>query len=345
MIQPSRQRMIDTFAFTGPDKMPVVYHPSRAGLYVHGQKLADLFNAYPSDNPITYDSIPAPGPDAFDANGDYHEIITDEWGTGWEYRIFGISGHPKTYPFNSWKAALESWEFPPLTKVGSQVFEQERSKGAEIREKYFVFNGWISIFEKLHALRPFDEVFMDLFMNNPDLMAFLDKMTDYWLSVIDYYAAIGTDVYVFGDDWGTQNSTMVSPDMFRDIFKPLYRKLFTRVREHGGLPFLHCCGYMGEILDEFIDLGVRGLWPQLNLYDNDEEFIRKCVDNKIAIYLHPDRQRLMPLGTPAEIEAYIARLADRYHKLGGGGIFYVEIENDAPFENVRTLIESIDKYR
>ena len=41
----------------------------------------------------------------------------------------------------------------------------------------------------------------------------------------------------------------------------------------------------------------------------------------------------------------IQKYADRYHKLGGGGIFYVEIENDAPFENVRALIESMDRYR
>ena len=345
MEQSSRQRMLDAFNFTNPDKIPLVYHQSPAGLFVHGQKLLDLFNRYPSDNPITFVGIPQVGPECYDANGDYHEIKTDEWGTGWEYRIFGISGHPKTYPFNSWEEALDNWQFPPIASVGSLVFNRERQAGEENRRKYLVFNGWISIFEKLHALRPFDEVFMDLFTKDKYFMAFLEKMTEYWLSVIDYYSEVGTDVYVFGDDWGMQNSTMISPEMFRDVYKPLYRRLFDRVREHGGIPFLHCCGYMGEILDEFIDLGVRGLWPQLNLYDNDEVFIRKCREHKIAIYLHPDRQRLMPLGTPAEIEAYIARLAERYHKLEGGGIFYVEIENDAPFENVKALIESIDKYR
>jgi len=33
------------------------------------------------------------------------------------------------------------------------------------------------------------------------------------------------------------------------------------------------------------------------------------------------------------------------HAIGGGGIFYVEIENDAPWENVKTLIEAIHEYR
>lgn len=345
MEQASRQRMLDAFNYTDPDKIPLVYHPSPAGLFVHGKKLLELFNQYPSDNPITFDKVPVVGPECYDSNGDYHELKTDEWGTGWEYRIFGIAGHPKTYPFSSWEEALEKYTFPPVAEVGSQVFNREKQMGTENMNKYLVFNGWISIFEKLHALRPFDEVLMDLFTNNESLFAFLDKMVEYWLSVIDYYAEVGTDVYVFGDDWGTQNSPMIAPEMFTESYKPLYKKLFNRVKEHGGLPFLHCCGYMGDILDDFIDLGVRGLWPQLNIYDNDQEFLEKLQANKIAMYLHPDRQRLMPLGTPKEIEAYVARLAERHHKLGGGGIFYVEIENDAPFENVKTLIESIDKYR
>ncbi|MCK4990790.1 MAG: hypothetical protein KAS29_09905, partial [Bacteroidales bacterium] len=62
-------------------------------------------------------------------------------------------------------------------------------------------------------------------------------------------------------------------------------------------------------------------------------------------YIHPDRQQLIPLGTPAEIEKAIANYAEKYHKIGGGAIFYVEIENDAPFENVKALVESIHKYR
>ena len=43
MEQASRQRMLDAFNYTDPDKIPLVYHPSPAGLFVHGEKLLDLF--------------------------------------------------------------------------------------------------------------------------------------------------------------------------------------------------------------------------------------------------------------------------------------------------------------
>ena len=45
----------------------------------------------------------------------------------------------------------------------------------------------------------------------------------------------------------------------------------------------------------------------------------------------------------ALFEKSVARYADRYRQ--GGGIFYVEIENDAPWENVRALIEAVHELR
>ncbi len=69
------------------------------------------------------------------------------------------------------------------------------------------------------------------------------------------------------------------------------------------------------------------------------------MKHRVTLYIHPDRQYLVPRGTPQEIEAAIRAYADRYHALGGGGIFYIEIENDAPFENVKALIEAVDTYR
>ena len=58
----SRQLMLDTFEFNNPDKIPVVYHPSTAGLYVHGKKLLDFFNEYSHDNPVKFDTVPSPVP-------------------------------------------------------------------------------------------------------------------------------------------------------------------------------------------------------------------------------------------------------------------------------------------
>ena len=86
-MKESKQRMLDALNYNHPDRIPVVYHPSNAGLFVHGQKLIDLFNQFPPDNPITFIDLPKPEKDAFDKEGNYHEIKTDEWGTKFSQNI------------------------------------------------------------------------------------------------------------------------------------------------------------------------------------------------------------------------------------------------------------------
>jgi hypothetical protein len=94
-----------------------------------------------------------------------------------------------------------------------------------------------------------------------------------------------------------------------------------------------------------LDLGIDGLWPQIGLFEQVPRVVERCREARVTIYIHPDRQRLIPLGAPSEIDGAIRAYAERYHDLGGGGIFYVEIENDAPWENVRALIEAIHTHR
>jgi len=333
----SRQRMLDAITYNHPDRIPVIYHGSPAGLHVHGQKLLDLFNRYPPDNPVTFDHLPGPPPDAVDAEGRYHEIRADEWGITWEYRIFGLWGHPKAHPLASWEEGA-GYAFPPLPAP-------DPAQWAEQRREFLVFAGGISIFERLHHLRPMDQALMDIATRDPHLIAFLDRLVDYWRQGIARWLDAGADVITFADDWGTQTSSILSPALFRELFKPRYEALFAPIKRAGRRIMFHCCGYLGDVIEDFFDLGVDILWPQIGLFEGLPDIHARCKANGMSIYVHPDRQRLIPLGTPGEIRAAIRAYADRYHALGGGGLFYVEIENDAPFENVVALVESIDAYR
>jgi uroporphyrinogen decarboxylase len=119
----------------------------------------------------------------------------------------------------------------------------------------------------------------------------------------------------------------------------------TPIKKAGRRVFFHSCGFLGEIFDELLDLGVEGLWPQITQAEKDPGFVAKCRSHRVTTYIHPDRQQLIPFGSPCDIEKSIQGYAECYQRHGGGGIFYVEIENDAPFENVEALIKSIHKFR
>lgn len=336
----SRQRMIAAFHFARPDRLPIFYHPSTAGLYVHGQKLLDLLRAYPPDNAVTFETIPLPPPGTVDERGQYREIKADEWGTVWDYRIFGVAGLPCRYPIESWDSPME---FPPIPAIGSEQFLKDWERTQAQRRNHLVFNGWISLFEKLHALRPFEEVLMDLADRKPQLLAFLDRLVEYYRRQIEYLLAVGTDVVMFADDWGTQTSLLVAPKVFREIYKPRLRELMALVHGAGGKVFYHSCGAVHPLYRDLVEIGIDGLWHQIALYDA-ERFARKAAANRTVLFLHMDRQYLIPRGSPHEISAAVKRYADVHRGLGGGAILYVEIENDAPFQNVEALIRAVHRY-
>ena len=338
----SRERMIKTFEFDHPDRIPVVYHPSPAGLYVHGRKLLDLFNACPPDNPIDFSQLPAPAPETL-YDGSYHELKFDEWGVEWEFLIFGIQGQVKTYPLAD-LSRLGTYEFPPLPQWDSPEMRTERATVAQQKKEFLVFRGGISLLEKMFALRPMDEVLMDLFSEEKSIIQLLDRLTAYMKKQTEYNLELGTDVIMFGDDWGIQTGPLVPPELFHRIFRPRYEEIFKEIKQTGRRIFFHSCGMLGPIFDELVDMGIDGIWHQANRY-SEPDFVAKCRANNVTAFLHPDRQHLIPFGSPAEIRDRIRRYADTYHELGGGGIFYVEIENDAPWENVKALIESIQEFR
>ncbi len=332
-----RQRMLKAFAFDNPDKLPVFYHSSPAGLYVHGQKLLDLFRAFPPDNFIRFDSIPRPPATAFDADGSYHEFITDGWGTTWEHRIFGITGYPYKLPFEDWKA-LDTFQFPALPAV-------DPTEAATLKEKYLTWSPvGLSIFERLLEMRPMEDLLVDIYEQEPALLRFMDRLMAWYHQALDRAIAAGYDVFPFGDDWGTQKSLMISPEIFRSFFKPRIAELSKRIHDAGRILMYHSCGAVEPLFDDLVEVGINGFWHQIGLYD-PRKFAKRAAEAKVLLFIHPDRQRLIPCGTPEEIRDTIKFYADLHKGLGGGAMFYVEIENDAPFENAEALVKAVHEYR
>ena len=330
----ARERMLAAIEFRQPDRIPIFYHPSEAGLHVHGQKLLDLFKQIPGDNGQEFHELPRLPEGTVDDQGQYHEFRRDEWGTLWEFLIFGIQGHPREYPISDWAAARD-YSLPKLPET--------QKVPDEFRNNYCVFGGRGTIFEKPSALRPFDEVMMDFFEENPDLLAFDDRLVDYYNEINRRELENGVDVFCFGDDYGTQIGSIFPPKLFERIFVPRYQKMFAPIQQAGKKILFHCCGKIDAIADSIFDLGIDVFWPQLSLYGRNEKFLDHCAERHVALLLHPDRQYLIPRGKPMEIRSWVRDMTERYRY--GGGIFYVEMENDAPWENVKALLEAIAEYR
>ncbi|MBN1346332.1 MAG: hypothetical protein JXQ73_26830 [Phycisphaerae bacterium] len=336
-----RERVLAAINYQPVDKIPLQIHPSPGGLYEHGPKLLDLIHACGHDfgNVATWTMPEPPAPEDFDPDGRYHAVKTDPWGTTWEYRIFGVWGHPIDWPLND-LTKLDDYRPPEPPPCEGPEFDADRRTAAKhLADGYFLLGGWGSIFETLHSLRRFEDVLMDVALDTPEINRIEDMIVEHVEACAKRSLALGVDAVTFGDDYGTQSALLMSPTDWRRFFRPRYQRLFDLVRRAGKDVFFHCCGKIDPLLQDFRDLGAKTIWPQLPAFDL-RNLARQCRDLGLAIQLHPDRGELMQHGTPQDIRDHVHRLIETFDTPSGGSWLYVEIDPGFPYPNVEALFET-----
>jgi len=326
-------------SFEMPDIIPLQIFPSPGGLYEHGQKLLYLIKSCGHDfGDLSQLGLPEPPkPEDFDPDGSYHAFRTDGWGTRWEYRIYGIWGHPVEWPLND-LSKLDSYTPPKLPPSSGPDFDAAKAASQAHKQKYFLMGGGGELFEALRWLRRFEYVLMDIEDDTPEINRIADIVMENAAGHIERSLALDVDAVAFGDDLGTQNALMVSPEVFRRFFKPRYRALFDPIVSAGKHICFHSCGQIISILDDLREVGVDSIWPQLPLYDL-RELARRCRDLGISVQLHPDRGDLMQRSTPDKIKDYVHRLIEAFDTPNGGSWLYIEIDPGFPYPNVEALFE------
>lgn len=58
------------------------------------------------------------------------------------------------------------------------------------------------------------------------------------------------------DDWGSQRSLLIRPEMWRELFRPMYRDYIDIAKRHGKKIFIHSGGYIPDILPDLVEMGV-----------------------------------------------------------------------------------------
>ncbi len=205
------------------------------------------------------------------------------------------------------------------------------------------------LFEMAQRLRGMEAFLMDLVESPGEAERLLDRVLevklDYWRAAL---AAVGdlVDVVAEGDDYGTQQSMLVSPATFRSVFKPRLAALVGAMKR--GAPdafvFFHSCGSVRKILPDFIEIGVDALNPvQTTAAGMEPVALKRDFGRDVAFWGGGvDTQGVLPRGTPAEVRADVRRHVDALAP--GGGFVFCTVHNvqaDVPPENVLAMVEEM----
>lgn len=331
--------------FRAPDIVPLRIYPAPGGLFEHGRNLVDLIKECGHDfGDLSSLELPdPPQPEDYDPDGSYHAFRTDPWGTRWEHRIFGIWGHPIERPLDD-LTALDGYEPPVPPSAEGPGFAEAQAQAEKHRETFYLLGSGDMLFERLRALRRFEDVLADLAMDTPEINRIGDIVTEYMAGCISYALSLGADAVTIADDFGTQSGLMISPQIWQRFFRPRYERLFEPVLQAGKKIFFHCCGDIRLLFSDLKEMGVDVIWPQLPVYDLTE-LAAVCRDLELCIELHPDRGDLMQKGTPGEIRDYILRLIDIFDTPSGGSWLYLEVDPGFPFANAESAFKTAMELR
>jgi uroporphyrinogen decarboxylase len=187
----------------------------------------------------------------------------------------------------------------------------------------------------------YDKWMVSLLTEEDWVRALYEKETDAWIENLRLYTAACGEylaAVVFADDLGTQKGEFISPNLFRNLIAPYYKKVFTWVHEHTELKvFFHSCGSIYHMIPHLIDCGVDVLNPvQCSAANMEPGQLKREFGGKIAFWGGGvDTQKTLPFGTPEEVREEVE---ERLRTLGeGGGYVFAAVHNiqqRTPPENV-----------
>jgi uroporphyrinogen decarboxylase len=350
----SRERILTALDHREPDRAPihVDFTPEAAEKISRYLRLTDAtaeaYSGKVSELPLVlgHDLLVAWHGVATSYYAKPEEEYTCEWGIGWRWvdipggRYTEIARRPLEE-----ERALDSWSPPDANE--SHRYDSARRLLAEHGRTHAIVGGMpCTLFEAAWYLRGYENFLTDLMVNQDFAHALLDKIYGFQETTGAKLAALGVDILWLGDDFGTQNSLIVSPEVWREFFKPRYARLiesFRRIKADVKIAY-HSDGNIDSLLPEYIEIGVDIL-NAVQPKSMDPAHLKRRFGNNLSFWGTLDIQETLPFGTPKDVEAEVKL---RIETVGPNGGLILgpshNIQPDVPLENVLAMYEAMRRY-
>jgi uroporphyrinogen-III decarboxylase len=154
---------------------------------------------------------------------------------------------------------------------------------------------------------------------------------------------MGVDMIWTGDDIGTQNTMLMSPETWRRFLKPRMARFISTLKAIN--PALkvayHSDGCIYEVVPELIEIGVDVLNP-IQPRSMDPALLKERYGNSLCFWGTIDEQRTLPFGSPEDVREEVA---SRLRTVGKGGGLIIgpthHVQLDTPVENILALVDEV----
>lgn len=154
-------------------------------------------------------------------------------------------------------------------------------------------------------------------LSEPDMFdAVIERITEFYLEAnAIFYDAAGDllDAVLIGNDFGSQQCLMLSPELIRKHVLKGTKQLIDQAHERGYKVIHHSCGAIDAIIPDLMEVGADVIHPiQALAKDMDAKTLSGKYRGKTSFCGGVDQQHLLVNGTPDEVKTKVNELKELF---------------------------------
>ncbi len=254
-------------------------------------------------------------------------------------------------------------EFGPISEADLEYFRSEAERlratdrailanfgGAAFGDIALVPVPWI---KHPKGIRDIAEWYMSTTSRRDYVYEVFDRQCDIaiknWTKIHEVVGEAPSAVFVTGTDFGTQHGPFISPQAYRDLYRPFHRRINDWIHENTlWKSFIHSCGSVRMFIEDFIEAGFDILNPvQCSAAGMAPQELKDIYGDRLVFWGGGvDTQNTLPFGTPDDVRREVKERI-RIFSPGGGFVFNTihNVQAGISTENLCALYESFAENR
>lgn len=194
-------------------------------------------------------------------------------------------------------------------------------------------------------LNGLDNLLMNFLLQPKFAHALLDIVLAVNERIVRNAVEAGADIIVAGDDYASNRSPLMFPDLFRKFILPRLKKFVDAVHEEGGYIIKHSDGNIWPLLDMIVDTGIDAINPMEPVAGMDIGEVKKRYGSRVCLVGNIDCGEVLSNSPVEEVEAAVKECILKASS-GGGHIICSSnsIHSSVRPENYLAMIKATKKF-
>jgi len=328
----SRDRVIHALHHEPIDRAPRDLWATPALESLRADELAEMNYRYPSDI-VRPEFRYARG---HHVKGSPYEVgeHCDAWGCTWQVARRGEPGGLTHSPLADLRQAAN---FRPPLEILEKADFAAANRSCAATSRFVLAWSDVRPLERLRWLHGPEATLADLAAGVKPIRDLLAMLHEFYCRELSHWAATDVDGVVLMDDLGTSQGLLLPPQVFRDLFGPLYREYCRILRARDKFVFFRAGGDIEGVFEDLLAAGVDAIHaPLLSM---NLEGLAARFRGRVTFWGGLEGRRSLAQGTTDDVRAAVRRLRAALDFGHGGVIAQCEWDADAPFHNVAAALE------